>query len=306
MGDCIRSIRAQSYPDWEVVVVGQGPDGPAIEHAVRDASGGDHAKVRYVHLDRLGLCAARSEGVSVTTGDIVAFIDDDCTADPTWLAELVARFTPGVDGVCGAVHAPPPARPGPSICPEAHPLELTVTAADFAGPPPAGFAVLGANMAFRRSTLDATGRFDEQLGAGAAFGGGDEYDYLTRVLDGGGRLRTTPAAAVEHTHGRRHGWRAVWRYQRQRIRGDAGLAAKRVLMSHPDGEVPVVRATFAELGRMRHDLTLRRLPYNLARSSILLWSFVRGVRSFRLIGAGGLDPTQSVLAPRQSSGASST
>lgn len=297
IGDCLRSIRGQTISDWEVIVVGQGPDEATLAAAVTAGAAGDH-RVRYLHLERKGLSAARNVAIAASRGDVIAFTDDDCEADPAWLEQLRARFVDGIDVVCGAVYAPASQRRGPSVCPEARPEELTLGAADFESVVPSGFGMLGANLAFRRSAVVATGRFDEALGAGAVFGGGEEHDYVTRVLGRGGRLRSTPAAIVHHTHGRRHGIRAVWRYQRDRIRGDGGLASKHTLLEHPDGDVAVVPAALRELRKQSRHASIKRLPYNAMRWWFHLTSYVHGLRRYELVGASEVDPDQFVLSRR--------
>src|SRR5213078_2934539 len=45
--------------------------------------------------------AAKNVGAAIAAGDIVALLDGDCVPAPDWLELLLARFTPGVDGVAG-------------------------------------------------------------------------------------------------------------------------------------------------------------------------------------------------------------
>lgn len=63
--------------------------------------------VRYVHLppEGRGFAHARNIGVAEATGEIVAFLDDDCEADDGWLDALVAPLwrDPAVLGSAGAV-----------------------------------------------------------------------------------------------------------------------------------------------------------------------------------------------------------
>jgi GT2 family glycosyltransferase len=65
------------------------------------------ADVHYVHLppEGRGFAHARNIGFAEATGDIVAFLDDDCEAEHDWLDTLVAPFhdNPAMLGVAGAV-----------------------------------------------------------------------------------------------------------------------------------------------------------------------------------------------------------
>jgi glycosyltransferase involved in cell wall biosynthesis len=75
IADAIASIRRQTYANWELIVLGQGRQ-EAIRPVVERAAGAD-SRVRYIHLDRRGLSIARNRGFDETTGEVVAFTDDD-------------------------------------------------------------------------------------------------------------------------------------------------------------------------------------------------------------------------------------
>jgi O-antigen biosynthesis protein len=60
----------------------------------------------------------------------------------------------------------------------------------------------GANMAFRRATLNALGGFDEALGTGTRARGGEDLAIFISLLLTGSELAVEPAAYVFHTHRR--------------------------------------------------------------------------------------------------------
>src|SRR5438477_5923444 len=80
VGAAVRAIRAQTWTDWELIVLGQGAQ-DELEAAVDAGAGGD-PRVRYVQLQRKGLSMARNCALGVAAGSVVAFTDDDCEPRP--------------------------------------------------------------------------------------------------------------------------------------------------------------------------------------------------------------------------------
>jgi teichuronic acid biosynthesis glycosyltransferase TuaG len=77
----IRSVEAQTFRDFEIVVVDDGStDGTAA--ALHAFSG-----VRFIRQPHLGAAAARNRALEEGTGELVAFLD----ADDEWLPEKLAR-----------------------------------------------------------------------------------------------------------------------------------------------------------------------------------------------------------------------
>src|SRR5215217_164041 len=71
LGEAIESVLAQSYPNFEVVVVDDGSMDNTSEVASR------YPEVRYVRQDNQGLSAARNKGVSQSKGSYLVFLDAD-------------------------------------------------------------------------------------------------------------------------------------------------------------------------------------------------------------------------------------
>ena len=57
---------------------------------------------------------------------------------------------------------------------------------------------LGMNFFVRRSAFDLVGFFDERLGRGSPIYGGEEQDFLYRILDAGYRVATCSDCVVRH------------------------------------------------------------------------------------------------------------
>jgi glycosyltransferase involved in cell wall biosynthesis len=87
IGDCIESILACDYPGerHEVLVV----DNASTDRTPEVVS--EHP-VRLLNEPQRGVSFARNRGIAESSGEILAFIDGDCLADPSWLRELARPF----------------------------------------------------------------------------------------------------------------------------------------------------------------------------------------------------------------------
>ena len=85
LADSIRSVLAQTYADWELVVVDDGStDGTA--RVARGFALADE-RVRYLYQENGGQGSARNTGLRNSRGTLVAFLD----ADDLWAADKLAR-----------------------------------------------------------------------------------------------------------------------------------------------------------------------------------------------------------------------
>lgn len=99
IGDAVRSIRFQSYENWELIAVDDGSS-DASAAVVRELSARD-ARVRLVGVPRGGGARARNAGVALAAGHLIAQMDADDVALPDRLAvQLEWMRTTGVE-VCG-------------------------------------------------------------------------------------------------------------------------------------------------------------------------------------------------------------
>ncbi len=101
-----------AYDQFEVIVVDNGSsDGtPGAVKAYVSAGSleqrrpEDRWRVRVQHEPRHGLIYARNTGLSVASGEIAVFLDDDTLVDPTYLEQLLKTFDEtGADAVGGRV-----------------------------------------------------------------------------------------------------------------------------------------------------------------------------------------------------------
>ena len=94
----VESVFAQTFTDWELVVVDDGStdDTPAVMARYADGE-----RVRYIRTDRLGISRAKNLGPRLARGKYLALLDADDTWRPTKLQKQLAlmKSRPGV-GLC--------------------------------------------------------------------------------------------------------------------------------------------------------------------------------------------------------------
>lgn len=82
------SLRAQTCPDWEAILVDDGsPDGCG---ALCDAAARQDARFRVIHQKNAGVGAARNAGLAAARGTYVQFLDSDDALEPQ-MVEVLCR-----------------------------------------------------------------------------------------------------------------------------------------------------------------------------------------------------------------------
>jgi glycosyltransferase involved in cell wall biosynthesis len=102
---CLESLRATTYPEYEVIVV---DDASTDETCIVAAEFG----VRSVRQERQnGPAQARNEGARVARGEFLLFLDADVCVHPETLGRVVGTFVqnPAADAVFGSYDNRPPA-----------------------------------------------------------------------------------------------------------------------------------------------------------------------------------------------------
>src|SRR5918997_1778831 len=194
LADLLQALTGLRSPPAEVLVVDNDPGAKPCEGAVR-AHG-----FRYLRGDRTGLNRARAAGLAAARGDVVAFVDDDCVPPATWLERLPELFAdPSVGAVTGPAFAWTLATPAQARFEREDGFRrgLDSRRHDWSLLPPVRAAVAGAgaNMAFRRTALDAMDEaFPGELDAGTPTQSGGDMWALAGALGAGWRGGHNPPA----------------------------------------------------------------------------------------------------------------
>jgi O-antigen biosynthesis protein len=180
---CLDSLTRLNYPDYEVIVVDDGSSDASPEIAQR------YPQFHYLRQANHGLAVARNSGIAAARGEIIAFTDSDCRADPDWLYYLVGDLLAhNFDGIGGHNFLPP----------EDSATSAAVMAAP-GGPAHVMFTdreaehVPGCNMAFYRRALIGVGGFDPVFRRA-----GDDVDVCWRLLEHGYRIGFSSSGFVWH------------------------------------------------------------------------------------------------------------
>jgi GT2 family glycosyltransferase len=184
--ECLQALAVQNYPRGRLDVV-------VVDNAsTQDPAAAIPTDPRFTLISeaQTGSYAARNRGLSVATGEVLAFTDSDCTPDPDWISRGVAALTatPRAELVGGDIELTyANGRPlgAAELYESRHgfPQEAYLRAQQFAAT---------ANMLTWRRVFDAIGPFDANLQSGG------DVDFGRRVARAGGRLRFAPDAVVRH------------------------------------------------------------------------------------------------------------
>lgn len=207
--------------------------------------------VRYLCNRSVGLSRANNVGVRAARHELLVFTHDDIIAPPTWFGAIVrALVAAGPSSVItGQVLPTDPERPGAVV-----PTVITdESEAVYEGR--IGRDVLfPLNMAMYKNAIEKVGPFDERLGPGTPFPGGEDNDFGLRLLDANFRIIYAPSAALYHRAWRAEPLRLRWGYGR----GQGAFFAKHLSFRDRYVAKRLVRATghylLRALRRSRRDV----------------------------------------------------
>lgn len=181
LGRCLDALLAQDLSDGYEVIVVDDAASPATRRQIGAlAAHSSPGYLRYVAVTgNHGPAAARNAGWRLARGAHVAFTDDDCIPDTSWLRQGLEVFVDGVAGASGRVVVP---------------LRRTPTDYERNAGQLRHSEFVTANSFYRRDALEAAGGFDERF----TLPWREDTDLYFRLLRSGANLTHAPHALVTH------------------------------------------------------------------------------------------------------------
>jgi glycosyltransferase involved in cell wall biosynthesis len=202
--NCLTAIQQLAFVPEEIIVV----DNASRDDSTRSVAA-QFKNVRYIREDKPGLDIARNTGARHASRSIIAYTDDDTLPHRYWLYHVSKTFDDAsIDAMTGLVLAASLQTEAQLIFEKYWPFNRgyvdkifddTFFSATVSSGSPVWEIGAGANMAFRRSMLEAIGYFDERLDVGAAGCSGDS-ELWYRALANGHTIAYNPRAVVHHLH----------------------------------------------------------------------------------------------------------
>ena len=199
----------RTAPDltWELVVIDNNSSDQTkgVIEAFKATSG-----IPTVHgfEGRLGKSFALNTGIEAAAGELLAFTDDDCRPEPTWVQDVVDCAQRWAADVLGGRILPEWSSPPPAWLATDRHLWTSIAMLDDSlvrrvelGPwqREHGFRVWGANMAFRRSAFDTVRGFNTRSGpVGLKKYSHEDIELVRKVVEAGKVVMYDPTPTVHH------------------------------------------------------------------------------------------------------------
>lgn len=185
--EAVDSVRAQHYPEWELVVVDDGSGKPELGRAMSAYAAAD-PRIKFKPLrQNAGISAATNAGFAICEGEFVGFLDHDDTLTPDALLRVAQALAadPELDVVysdsdkltIGGVRADPFLKP------------------DWSPVYALGAMYIGHLLVVRTSVAEAAGGFD------SAYDTIQDFEFMLRVSERTDRIHHIPQILYH--------WRAI-------------------------------------------------------------------------------------------------
>lgn len=196
----MQELRIPTGLSWELLIVNNNctdnTDAIIEKHSAK-------LPIRRLLEKRQGHSNARNCAIDNARGELIVWTDDDVDPDLGWLSAAVEAFSrhPDAAAVGGPIEPWFATDPDPDLMAAFRELRIGYCGVDH-GPAERWLesheAIYGANMAFRRSSVEGL-RFDPRTGRnGMILSNGDDVTYVAAVRNRGGKVFWAPSMRLRH------------------------------------------------------------------------------------------------------------
>lgn len=184
---CLATLGQQAFPreDFEIIVVDDGSE--SSYRQVQEA----FPEVRWLRQANSGPALARNTGAEQARGRILAFIDDDCLAEPNWLQQIAQTFDDTTERLMGGST---PAAHSANIYDQVSQFILSLVYRHYNQRPDKSRFFASNNMAISASLFREVGGFHHQKSAYVS----EDRILCDQLLSRGEVLFWNPQAVVYH------------------------------------------------------------------------------------------------------------
>ena len=89
LAECIESVKNQTYKNLEILLINDGSKDKSGEICEQYAK--NDARIRVIHKQNQGVSSARNDGISLSTGQYLTFIDSDDIVDENYVLSMYKK-----------------------------------------------------------------------------------------------------------------------------------------------------------------------------------------------------------------------
>ena len=266
---CLRSLGEVVYPQekFEIIVV----DDASTDHTASSVSAFPVQLIPLKENKQASYC--RNLAASKARGDILAFIDSDCLAEPLWLQELIPAFKDPSLGAVGGMVDSYFVESSLDLYEQVKSSLIVGFRAKRSLERERFFYVPSCNLLARRDLFLKLGGFKEELSVG------EDVDLCWRMQDAGYHVEFRPAGRIYHRHRNRLRHFCARRF-------DYGTSEPLLQQLHPERRKQMVFPPGASLfwGIAIFVITFGSFPFLALCGIIVLFDALR--KLFRIRGKG--------------------
>ncbi len=212
ISDALESLSKQTLKPYEVIVADGGTTWNVAEVCAKYGARLEHLPGNVVE--------SRNKALSIVTGELIAFLDTDEIAIPTWLEELSRPILDGSADFTGGPMLHYEAKYGP----ERYVNMIEDYIYKYQVPSNIAYLPLGNSM-WKRSIFQKLGNFDESIPYS------EDYDINIRALHAGFKGMYIAKAAIYHDHSEFNSYRKLIKKRYAYLRSAALVFIKNKALS---------------------------------------------------------------------------